>query len=73
MFLRFTIKDWYCFFTCFSTRVVHIKDVDGLDTDACMIAIARFMTRQDRPQTLISDSGTNFVVSAGEIEELAKE
>ena len=54
-----------------TTRAVHIEVVDGLDTDACMMAITRFMARRGRPHMFISDNGTNFVGSAREFRELA--
>ena len=44
-FLRKTIEHWCCLFTCLTTQAVHIEVVDGLDTDACMMAITRFMAR----------------------------
>ena len=72
-FLRKTVKYWCCLFTCLTTRAVHIEVVDGLDTDACMMAITRFMARRGRPHMFISDNGTNFVGSAREFRELAIE
>ena len=35
------------------TRAVHIEVVNGLDTDACMMAITRFMARRGKPRTII--------------------
>ena len=72
-FLRKTVKYWCCLFTCLTTRAVHIEVVDGLETDACMMAITRFMARRGRPHMFISDNGTNFVGSAREFRELAIE
>ena len=38
------------------TRAVHIEVLNGLGTDACMLATTRFMARRDRPHTIISDN-----------------
>ena len=64
--LRRPVKHWSCLFTCLLTRAVHTEKVNGLDTDACMMAITRFMARRDKPHTVISDNGTNFVGAARE-------
>ena len=71
--LRRPVKHWCCLFTCFVTRAVHIEVVNGLDTDACMMAITRFMARRGRPHTIISDNGTNFVGAAREFRECFNE
>ena len=71
-FLRKTVKYWCCLFTCLATRAVHIEVVQGLDTDACMMAITRFMARRGRPHTIMSDNGTNFIGSAREFKELSR-
>ena len=64
--LRRLVKHWCCLFTCLVTRAVHIEVVIGLDTDACMMAITRFMARRGRPHKIISDNFTNFVGAAQE-------
>ena len=64
--LRRPKKHWCCFFTCLVNRSVHIEVVNGLDTDACMMAGTRFMARRGRPHTIISDNGTNFLGAARE-------
>ena len=43
--------------------------VNGLDTDACMMAITRFRARPGKPHTIISDNGTNFVGAARDFKE----
>ena len=68
-FFRKTVKYWCCLFTCLVTRAVHIEVVNGLDTDACMMAITRFMARRGKPLKIISDNGTNFVGAAREFKE----
>ena len=42
-------------------RAVHIEVVPMLDTDSCLNAIMRFIARRGKPNTIISDNGTNFV------------
>ena len=72
-FFRKTVKYWCCLFTCLVTRAVHIEVVNGLDTDACMMAITRFMARRGKPLKIISDNGTNFVGAAREFKECFSE
>ena len=67
--MRSPVKHLCCLFTCLVSMAVHIKVVNGLDTDACMIAITRIMARRDKPQKIISDNGTNFVGAAQEFQE----
>ena len=67
--LRRPVKHWCCLFTCLVTRPVHIEVVNGLDTDACMKTVTKFMARRGRPHTIISDNGTNFVGAAREFKE----
>ena len=71
--LRRPVKHWCCLFTCLVTRAVHIEVVNGLDTDACMMAITRFMARRGKPHIIISDNGTNFVGAAREFRECFNE
>ena len=67
--LRTTVKNWCCLFTCLVTKTVHIEVINILDTDACMTAITRFMARRDKPHTVISDNGTDFVRAAQKLRE----
>ena len=39
---------------------MHIEVVPNLDTDSCLNAIMRFIARRGKPNTIISDNGTNF-------------
>ena len=50
-------------------RVVHIEVVPKLETDSCLNAIMRFIARRGKPNTIISDSGTNFVGAERELAE----
>ena len=67
---RKTVKKWICLFTCFSTRVVHLKIVSSLDTQSCLDTLHRFVARQGCPKTILSGNGTKFVGAAREFCEL---
>ena len=60
---------WCCLFTCLTMRAVHIEVVPKLDKDSCLNAIMRFIARSGKPNTIISDNGTNFVGAEGEFAE----
>ena len=62
-------KGWCCLFTCITMRAVHLEVVPKLDTDSCLNAIMRFIARGDKPSTIISDNGTNFVGAGREFAE----
>ena len=67
--LRRPVTHWCCLFKCLVNRAVHIEVVNGLDSDACKMAITRFMARRSKLQKIISDNGTNFVGAAREFKE----
>ena len=68
-FMRKSVKRWCCLFTCFTTRAAHVEFVPSLEADACLAAITRFIARRRKPNTILSDSGTNFVGAAREMRE----
>ena len=70
---RKPVKHWCSLFTCLVSKTVQIEVVNGLDTDACMTAVTRFMARRGRSHTVISDNGTNFVGAAREFTECFNE
>ena len=72
-FLRRTMKRWCCIFTCLTTRAVHIKVVQSLDTESCLAAVTRFIERRGYPNTIISDNGTDFVGAANELKSFMNE
>ena len=50
-FLRHTLKRWSCLFTCLTTRALHIKVAQSLDTESFLAAekaSAPFMPSSDR-------------------------
>ena len=61
-------KRYLCLFTCLKTRAVHLEMAMGLDTDAFVRCLARFISRRGKPKVMISDNGTNFVGAANCIE-----
>ena len=67
---RARLKRWGALFTCFYNRAIHLKGVEGLDTDSFISSLQRFMNRRQRPDELFRDSGTNF---KGTVQELKTE
>ena len=55
------VNGYVCLFVCLTTRAVHLEIVMDLTTEALMAAFGRFVARRGRPNTILSDNGTNFV------------
>ena len=66
-------KRWLYLFTCMETRAVHLEMAWGLYTDTFLNAFARFTSRHGVPEEVISDRGTNFVGTVGELKKLASQ
>ena len=49
------------FFTCPTTRALHLEIVPSLDTSFCFMDIERFIARRGTPNTIWSDNGRNLV------------
>ncbi|XP_062537666.1 uncharacterized protein LOC134205989 [Armigeres subalbatus] len=64
---RRTEKRWCALFTCLGTRAIHLELVHSLPTQACLMAIRRFVCRRGVPIEYFSDNGTNFVGASKEI------
>ena len=66
---RGTVKRYGVMFTCLTLRAVHIEVADSLDTDSCVNAIRRFISRRGQVTIMRSDNGTNFVSAERELRE----
>ena len=64
-------KQYVCLFTCLVTRAVHLEVCQTLDTDSCLLAVRRFVSRRGYPELIISDNGSNFT-SAKKMLDLSK-
>lgn len=53
-------KRWVALFTCLTIRAVHLEVVHSLTTEACVMAVRRFVSRRGSPAEIYSDNGTNF-------------
>ena len=66
-------KRYMCLFTCMQTRAVHLEVAMGLDTDAFICALTRFIARRGKPAIIVSDNGTNFVGTCNGLKEIVIE
>ncbi len=64
---RTLIKRYGVIFTCLTLRAVHIEIASSLDTDSCIHALRRFISRRGQVQTIRSDNGTNFIGAEREL------
>ncbi|XP_055522608.1 uncharacterized protein LOC129716798 [Wyeomyia smithii] len=60
-------KWWIALFTCLAIRAVHLEVVHALSTQACLMAIRRFICKRGAPDEIFSDNGTNFKGSSKEL------
>ncbi|XP_058811010.1 uncharacterized protein LOC131675893 [Topomyia yanbarensis] len=65
-------KRWIVLFTCLVIRAIHLEVACSLTTQACLMAIRRFVCRRGPPLEFISDNGTNFRVASRELEEMVR-
>ncbi|XP_062538735.1 uncharacterized protein LOC134207011 [Armigeres subalbatus] len=63
-------KRYICLFTCMTTRAVHLEVAHSLTTQACLMAIRRFVCRRGKPLEFYSDNGTNFQAASKAINPL---
>lgn len=56
-------------FTCLASRAVHLEVAVSLETDACVNALQRFISRRGQVTHLVSDNGTNFIGAERELRE----
>lgn len=55
------LKRYCALFTCLSSRAVHIKTANSLETDSFLNALRRFVERRGPVREIRSDQGTNLV------------
>lgn len=65
---RTLIKRYGVIFTCLTLRAVHIEVASSLDTDSCIHALRRFVSRRGQVKTIRSDNGTNFIGAERELQ-----
>ena len=67
------VKAWGAVFTCATVRAIDLEIVQDLSTAAFLHALRRFTAHHRWPQTIISDNGTSFVGTEGELRKMLKE
>lgn len=66
-------KRYGVLFTCLTTRAIHVEIAHSLNTDSCIMAIRRMMSRRGEIKVIWSDNGTNFRGAARELLEALEE
>ena len=70
---RKELKRWGLIFTCLSSRAVHFKTLNSMETDAFINALRRFINRRGKVRELRYDQGTNFVEGRNELNAALRE
>ncbi|XDV29327.1 hypothetical protein PO909_032464 [Leuciscus waleckii] len=70
---RSEVKRYGVIFTCFTTRAIHLEIANSLDTDSCINAIRRFISRRGQVRQIRSDNGTNLTSADRELKNDIKE
>lgn len=66
---RGVCKRYGAIFTCLASRAIHLEVAASLETDACINALRRFISRRGQITHLVSDNGTNFIGADKELKE----
>ena len=53
-------KVWICIFTCVTVRAVHLEIVYGMKAEQFFVALQRFISRRNTPDTIILDNVPQF-------------
>lgn len=61
------IKAYLCIFVCLAVKAVHIELVTDLTKEAYKAALNRFVARRGKPESILSDNGTNFIGTCNEL------
>lgn len=64
---RATLNRYGVIFTCLASRAVHLKVAYSLNTDSCINAFRRFISRRGQVTEFRSDNRTNFISSEREL------
>lgn len=70
---RVIVKRYGVLFTCLTIRAVHIEVADSLDTNSCINALRRFISRRRQVEIIRSDNGTNLVGADRELKAMFKD
>ena len=65
-------KCYLVVFVCFVTKAIHLDVTKALDTQECMKAIRRFISRRGCAAHIFSDNGTNFTGSLNDLIKLKR-
>ncbi|XP_058464923.1 uncharacterized protein LOC131438730 [Malaya genurostris] len=66
-------KRWVALFTCLTVRAIHLEVAHSLTTEACKLAVRRFIARRGSPLEIYSDMGTNFVGASKDLQNEVKQ
>lgn len=66
-------KRWAVFFTCLTTRAIHIELIESMDASCFINALRRFLALRGPAVQYRSDCGTNFVGARNELQSSLKE
>ena len=64
------LKRWGSLFACMVTRAIPLEQAGTMDTNSFINALQRFISRTGKPNTIMSDYGSNF---KGAVKELKLE
>ena len=70
---RTHLKRCGCLFTCLTTRALYLEVAQSLTADSFIAAFQRFSSRQEVPEKVYSDNGTNLVKGDRELRKSIQE
>ncbi|XP_074661512.1 uncharacterized protein LOC141914144 [Tubulanus polymorphus] len=70
---RSEVKRYGVIFSCMTSRAVHLEIAHSLETDSCINAYRRFVSRRGPVRVMRSDNGTNLVGARAELEAALKD